>query len=341
MFLRQLSSSAASFLPHSRPALSRAGFRSSSASSSSFHIPRFLPAPHPWWSVQGFPPWPPRLPHSHPAGRRVFSGRTSHPRSIGPGDFGGSWRSFSTSPGLMMERHDREPPHKRRKSTEEKKSFEEREGRRGGGGAAGTTGGEAKDGGSKREHHHLGSSTDSRPRPNHCFKDGSRDRGRNGAGKDVSRENSRDKDVERTKAVNKDRQRKDSAGRDETTNRGRSAHQHGGHKDSQHARSRTQTPKSKPEAGQVPTHKPNPWFKQRGAEERGGKTKGPEGPRRDRSSDGGQWPELPSQPCSTTPPPNPWKVAGADRQPPPPGTGLPVRQQEVKCKFALFRLYCM
>lgn len=242
----------------------------------------------------------------------------------------------------MMERpdRDREPPHKRRKSTEEKGSVEEREGHRGG--AAGATGGKAKDGGSAREHRHLGSSTDSRHRSNHCFKDGSRERGWNGAGNDVRRENSRDKDAERTKAWNKDRQRKDSAGRDETPNRGRTSHEQGGHKDSQNARSRTQTPKTKPESEQVPTHKPNPWFKDRGAEEQGGykrTTKGPEGQLRDRSSDGGRWTEPPSQPRSTTVPSNPWQVAGANMQPPPPGTCPSDRRQEdvklVKCKITV------
>lgn len=78
-------------------------------------------------------------------------------------------------------------------------------------------------------------------------------------------------------------------------------------------------------------HKPNPWFKDRGAEVQGAcdmKTKGPEGRFRDRSSDGGEWPGLPSQSCSTALPSNPWQVAGAKRQPPPPGTCPPVRQQD-------------
>ncbi|XP_044024996.1 protein angel homolog 2 isoform X2 [Siniperca chuatsi] len=329
MFLRQLSCSGSYFLPRSRPALCRAGFRSSGASSS--YLRHFTPAPHPCWSVRGFPPWPPRLHYSHSAARQVFSGRTLHPRSIHPGNFGGSLRSLHTSAGLMMERsdRDREPPHKRRKSAEEKRSVEEREGHRGG--AAGVTGGKAKDGGSKREHHHLDSSADSRPRPNHRIKGGSQDRGKNGAGKGVSRENSRDKHVERTKTWNKDRQREDSTGRDKTPNRGRSAHQQGEHKASQPARSRTQTPKSKPEQDTVHMHKLNPWFKERGTEEQGGcerNTKGPEGQLRYRSSDGGQRTGLLSQPCSTSLPPNPWEVAGASRQPPPPGPCPPVRQQD-------------
>ncbi|XP_038582456.1 protein angel homolog 2 isoform X2 [Micropterus salmoides] len=317
MFLRQLTSSGSSFLPRSRPALCRAGFRSSSASS---YLPRYIPAPRPCWSVQGFPPWPPRLPRSYLAAHQVYSGRTFY--------FGGSSCSLHTSAGPMMERPDREPPHKRRKSAEERRGVEEREGHRGGA-AAGATGGKAKDGGSKREHHRLDSSADSRPRPNHHFKDGSRDRGKNGAGKAVSRENSRDKHAERTRTGDKDRQRQDSAGRNETPNRGRSAHQQGGHKDSQPERSRTQIPRSKPEQDTVHMHKPNPWFKERGTEEQGGcerRTKGPES--RDRSSDGGQWTGLLSQPCTTTTPPNPWQVAGANRQPPPPGTWPGVKQQE-------------
>ncbi|XP_070705955.1 octapeptide-repeat protein T2-like, partial [Pempheris klunzingeri] len=282
MFLRQLSSSVSSILPRSPPALSRAGFRSSSVSSS--YVPHLVPAPRPWWPVRGFPPWPPRLPH------QVFFGRTLRPRSINPGYFTGGCHPFYTSAGVMMERRDRdrEPPYKRRKSAEEARSVKEKEGQRGG-----AAGGKDKDKGSKWD-----SGTDSCPRSNNRFKDGSRERGRNGAGKDVRRENSRDAAAERTKTGIKDRQRKDSDGGDETPNRGRAAHQQRQHEDSQPARSRTQTPQSKPEPEQVTMHKPNPWFKGRGVEEQGGwqrSTRGPEGRLRDRGSDGGQWPELPSQ----------------------------------------------
>ncbi|XP_051265465.1 LOW QUALITY PROTEIN: protein angel homolog 2 [Dicentrarchus labrax] len=331
MFLRQLSSFGSSFLPRSRPALCRAGFRSSSASSS--YLPHFIPAPHPWWSVRGFPPWPPRLPHSHPAAHQVVSARTLHPQSINPADFGGR-RSFHTSTGLTMERpnRDREPPPKRRKSAEENRSVEEREGHRGA--AAG-----GRDGGSKREHHHLDSRADSRPRSNHYCKDGSRDRGNTAAGTGVSRENSRDRYVGRTRTGDKHRQRKDSAGRYDPQNRGRSTHQQGGRKDSQPAR--TQPPKSKPEQDKVPMHKPNPWFKERGAEEQGRRerdTEGTAGQSRDRSSDGGEWPSLPSQSYSTTVPSNPWQVAGASRGPPPPGTSPSVRQhKDVKPAKSLHR----
>ncbi|XP_041814825.1 protein angel homolog 2 isoform X2 [Chelmon rostratus] len=318
MFFRQLNSSGSSFLPCSRPALCRAGIRNRASTSC---LPHFIPAPHPWWSLWGFPPWPPRLPRSCPATRHIFSGTTSH---IHPGNCGGSWRWFYTSASLMMERpiKDREPPYKRRKSAEEKRSGEEREGHREG--VAGATG--AKVGGYKKEHHHLESSTESRPQPKHSFKDGGRDRGSSGAGKGVSRDNSRDKDVERTKTKDKDRQRKDSTTRDETPNRGRSARQQGANNDSQPARSRTQTLKSKPEQDQVPMYTSNPWFKERAAEER--YTKGPGGQLRDRGSDRGQWTGLLSQPRGTALPTNPWQVAGANRQPPPPGTCPPVRQQE-------------
>eukprot|EP00064_Thunnus_orientalis_P023473 superscaffoldBa00008903_g23717 len=296
MFLRQLSSFGSSFLRRGRAAPCRAGFRSGGDSSASPSRPHFTPAPPPWWTVRGFPPWPPRLPRSHPAARQLSSGRTLHLENINPGAAAaaGSWRSFNTSAGLMMERSDRGPPHKRRKSVEEKGGNEERERNRGG-----APGGKAKDGGSKREQHHLDPGADGNFRPNHRFKDG-----KHGAGKGGSRENSRDKDSERTKSGNKDRdgntQRRDGAGRDETQHRGRSAHQQGGRKDSQPAASRTQTSGSKPEQQTQVTHKPNPWFKDR-----------------DRSRDGGG---RQSQPRSTAPPPNPWQVAGADRQPPPPGT---------------------
>uniref|UniRef100_A0A3B4UQB7 Protein angel homolog 1 n=1 Tax=Seriola dumerili TaxID=41447 RepID=A0A3B4UQB7_SERDU len=109
MFLRRLSSLGSAFLPRRHPAL---------CSASSPSVPQVVPAPHPWWSVQGFPPWPPRLPHTHPPARQVFTGRTLHPHNINHGNFGRSCRSFSTCGGLLMERsgRDREPPQKRRKT---------------------------------------------------------------------------------------------------------------------------------------------------------------------------------------------------------------------------------
>ncbi|XP_054473956.1 LOW QUALITY PROTEIN: protein angel homolog 2 [Anoplopoma fimbria] len=315
MFLRQLSSFSSSFLPRSRPDLCRAGFRSSGASSS--HLPHFIPTPHPCWSMQGFPPRPPRLPRFHPAAHRLSSGRPSHPRSIGP-DFGGSWRSFSSSAGLMTERshRDREPPHKRRRSAEERDNK--------GGGAAGTTRGNAKDESSKRDQHQHRES----PRPNHRFKDGSRDRRNNGAEKGFRWGNSRDEDVERTKAGSRDRQQKDSTSRDQTPNRGRGAHQPGGHKDSQPTSSRTQTPNSKPERDEAPMHRPNAWFRERGERN----TEGAEGQLRDRRSDGGQWTGPLSEPPRTAHPPNPWQVARADGKHPP-----AVRQQDGRPVKALRR----
>lgn len=255
MFLRQLSSFGSSFLPRSRPALCRAALRGSSASSSASpsRLHSTPTPPPPWWTVRGFPPWRPRLPHSHPAARQVYSGRTLHPPNINPGDAAGSWRSFNTSAGLMMERSDREPPPKRRKSAEEKRSAEEREGYRGG-----AAGGKVKDGGSKREQHHLDPSG-SFP-PNHRLKDASRDSGKHGAGKGVSRENSRDKDVERTKTWSKDRDGNRNVQRkDEASHRGRSTHQQDERKDSQPAAPRTQTSSSKPEQHAEFVHKPNPW----------------------------------------------------------------------------------
>ncbi|XP_034755268.1 uncharacterized protein LOC117961015 [Etheostoma cragini] len=288
MFLRQLSSFSSSFLPRGRPPLCRAaGFRSSGASSSS-SFPRCTPAPHPWCSVRGFPPRPPGLPRCPPAAQRVFSGRTLPPRSIRPGTFGGSWHPFSTSAGLMMEQPDREPPHKRRKSAEERRSAEETKHQ---GGGHGAKAGKARDGGSMKEHHHRDSSTDSRPRPHHGFKDGGKDRGTKGAGRGPGWTHCRDKDVVRTKTGNKD--------------------------------SQPQTPKWKQD--KVPVHRPNPWFKGGAAEERGGgwerKTTPPppEGQFRDRNSDGGPWTGLLSQQGDRT---------EASRQPPPTGTCPPVGQQE-------------
>lgn len=243
----------------------------------------------------------------------------------------------------MMEHPDRErgPPHKRRKSAEEKRSVEEREGHRAAA-AAGATGGKEKYG--RRDHQHQDPSAGRHSRPNQHFIDGSQDRKKNGAGKDVNRENIRDKDVERTKNWNKNRMRKDSTSRDETLNRGRSEHQQGGYKDSQTGGSRTQTPKSKPEQdpGYVQKPKPNSWFKERCTEkqrEHHRNTKGPEEMLSGISSDGGKWTEILSQTCNTTHPSNPWHVGEANRQPSPPGTSSPDRLQDkatpVKRKFTL------
>ncbi|XP_041661585.1 protein angel homolog 2 isoform X2 [Cheilinus undulatus] len=274
MFLRQLSTS---ILPRSRPALCRAGFSSSTASSSSSsYLPRF-PTPHPRWPGPGFPPWPPRHPHSHISAYLVHSGRAFHAQSV---NSGGSLRSFHTSAGLTMEHHDRdrEPPYKR------KKSVEETEGHRGG-----------QTSSSKRE------DSSSRPRPNHSAKDGSRDR----AGRDVGRTNSKDRKGERTKAGDKDRQ---------TTNgpshRGRSTHWHAEHKE----RSRTLTPTPKPTQEEKPTHRPNPWFKERKTEEQGSCER--------------QTKEAEKQLKDSNQPVNPWKIVGTNKEPSPSGTSPPDRQQE-------------
>nr|XP_019966407.1 PREDICTED: protein angel homolog 2 isoform X1 [Paralichthys olivaceus] len=316
MFLRRVSSFSSSFLPHAYyPPLSSASFTSP---------PQVIPTPPPWWSVRGFPPWLPRPPLTHPTAPQVFTGRTFPPHHI---NASGSWRSFYTSAGLLMERadRDREPPHKRRKSEEEKRRYDERGGHRGG---AGATGGKDNDGNAKRERHHPDPRVESSPRPNHHFREGGRDKGKNGGGRGVSRENSRDKDVEKNKTGNRDR-----TGPDGTVNQQRNKHHQEGHKDSRPAASRTQTPKTKPQHGEVPTHKPkpNPWFKERGAEEQGvphRRTKAPEDQLRDRGGGGGPWKTLHSQPCSNTRPPNPGQGSRDHTQPPPPGTSPPVGHQD-------------
>ncbi|KAK2855902.1 hypothetical protein Q5P01_004637 [Channa striata] len=335
MFLSRLS---CSFLSRSRPPRCWASF---SGNSDSSHLPQFIPAPHPWWSAQGFPPWPRRLPRSHPGTHRVFTGRTLRSHSCNPGDASGSWRLYYTTAGLMMERPDRDrgPPQKKRKNTEDKRSVDERDGHRHGGAAA-AGGGKAREGSSNREHGFHDPSADRRPRANPSFGDRSQDRGRNGAGKDVSRENV-SKGLERTKGANIDRQRKDSTSQDEAPYRGRREHHHHHHhhhhhrgpKESQSAESRTQTPKSKPEKDSVSVHKakPNPWFKEGGAHQQGElrrNTKGAEEWVGHRGSDGGPWTEILFQPRNTTDPSNPGQEVRAQWQPLPPGTSAHVRQQD-------------
>lgn len=315
MFLRQLSSSGSSFLPRSHPVLCRVGFRSSSVTSS--HLLQF-PTPYPWSSV------PPCL----PAARQVFPGSLFHPWNINLGNLPGSRCSFSTSATLMMERpdRDREPPHKRRKSVEEKRSMERWQGHRGG--SVGSTAG--KNGGSKREQQHVDSSTDRRSRPNHYFKDGSQDRGTSESGRGVSKEKSRGNDVGWTRTRDKHRNWRDGTDQDETLNRGTSVHQRGWHKDSQPAR--TQTSQLEPEQDEVPQHKHNPCFRGRAGCERDKGRR--ETQVKDRCRDGGQWGGLLTQPLSKSLPPSPGQEAGANRQPPPPGT-CPEHVQPMKRKFAL------
>ncbi|KAM4522173.1 protein angel homolog 2 isoform 2-T2 [Odontesthes bonariensis] len=193
MFLHRLSSLGSSFSSRGHPALRQAGFRSSAASS---FLPQLVPSHHPWWSVQGFPPWPPRPPHSHLPAHQSFA---LHPRNFS--NIGGGWCSFHTSAGCTMERRDREPPNKRKKSGDEKESHR--------GGEPKETGGKAKDGQSKWKHHHQDFRKDGSLRPSDRFKDASRDK-KNGPERVGSWENSRDRHVERTKTGNHDRQRKDS-----------------------------------------------------------------------------------------------------------------------------------
>ncbi|XP_026197805.1 protein angel homolog 2 isoform X2 [Anabas testudineus] len=327
MFLSQLSSSSSSFLPRSHLILCRAGFKSSTTPS---YLPHFIPAPRPWSSVRGFPPWHPRLHHSYPPAQQVFTIRTSHHQNINPGILSDRCRSFYTTASLMTElpHRDRGPPYKRRKSTEEKRNAGEREGHRAA--VAGATESKVKDG--RREHQHQDPSTSRHPQPNQHFRDGSRHRGTNGAEKEVSRETIRDKDVERTKYWNKNRSRKDSTSHDETQHRRRTEHQQGGCKDSQTGGFRTQTHKSRPEqdAGYMQKPKPNPWFKDRSGEKQveHHRNTRPEEKLRDKSGDRGQGRGFLTQPSNTIHPSNPWRVAEANKQPPPPGTSPPDRQQD-------------
>ncbi|XP_072218452.1 protein angel homolog 2 isoform X2 [Leuresthes tenuis] len=287
MFFHRLNSLGSSFCSRGHPAFRQAGFRSNTASS---FRPQLVPSPHPCLSVQGFPPWPPRPPHYHRPGHQIFA---SHPRNIRFSNIsGGSWCSFHSSTGCMMEHRDREPPNKRKKSGDEKQSHR--------GGEPNETGGKVRDGQSKWKHHHQDFRTDGSLRPSDHFKDGSRD---------VSRENSRDKRVERTKTGTNDRQRKDS--RDGTPKQ-----------PSQPAGSNTQIPKCRPETDRVSAHKPNAWFKGRGAEAQGG-LRGNTAGQAEQPEDGGRWTGFPSQSPSTSHPANPWQSVGASRQTPPPATALP------------------
>ncbi|KAG7231384.1 hypothetical protein INR49_008209 [Caranx melampygus] len=229
MFLLRLSSLGSSLLPCGSSPLCRAGLRG-----------RFVvPAPCPWWSVQGLPPWPPPPPHLHPAAWQVVTGRTLQLHNL---------RGVHSGGGLLMERSsDREPPQKRRKSEED--------GAGGGGGGGGGGVRKAKDGGSKRELHQLDPRVERGRQPNHLL----RDRGGGGGGGGGGR----DKDGDRTKTVSKDRPSRDGV----PNQRWQKESQPG-------PGSRTQTPKSKPDQSSTPSHrpKPNPWFKGRGAEEQGGST---------------------------------------------------------------------
>ncbi|KAL6095526.1 angel2 [Pungitius sinensis] len=188
------------FPPRGSPPLCRAPFGSSGPSCS--HVPRFIPAPRPRWPTRGFPPpTTPGLPRPHPADHRVSSAGMLAPRGINPGDFGGSFRSFSSAVGMTMEHghRDREPPHKRRRRAEEKNQ---------GGGPRVGGAGQSEDDGFRRE-----------PRPN--SKDGSRGRG-------TSRKKQKKEDAKKkTKAQKKQRQR------DKTHSRREGKRPPGGRKESQ------------------------------------------------------------------------------------------------------------
>ncbi|XP_029903605.1 protein angel homolog 2 [Myripristis murdjan] len=287
MLVRQLSSS---FLPVSRPALLRAGFRSTSAASSSssssscWHLPL---TPHPCWSVRRFPPWPPhRLPASSQPTRRLLSGRTVQNLNLPPADFSGSWRRFHASAGLMEHRdRDRGPPHKRWKSTEEKRSIVETEGCRGGGASAGANQGDPR---REQQQQHDAATT-----PNHWSK-------KTRKAREGERGVSRDKDRERSGSGSRGAppKLKDSGGRDGTPDGGRSVQEPAGRKESPPA-GQSHSPKT-PKPPDV-----NPWFKGRAPQEQGG-------------------PGTEPRPRA----PNPWVTAGAWRQPAPPAGGsLPLRAQ--------------
>ncbi|KAM9356484.1 protein angel homolog 2 [Pholidichthys leucotaenia] len=267
MFLHRLSCFGSSLPGRSHPALFCAA--------SSFLHPHFNPSPHPWWSVRGFPRWPPRLQGPPPSAHPRFPGRALRPRNINPGYFGRNWRSVYTSVAHMMERHDGggAPPYKRKRSVEERMSPDERDGHRGG-----------ESGGSREDSSHG---------PNHSFKEQSEDGVKNGAEKGWRRENSPDKNVERTKTVNKDRQRKGGS-----PNQGRIEHQQGGRKDSQPA-----------------GHKPNPWFKERSAQEPSGLHRKMTGPT-EQLKEGSLLPSYR---------PNVWNVVRENMEPPPPEVSPPVR----------------
>ncbi|KAM9840015.1 protein angel homolog 2 isoform 2-T2 [Aulostomus maculatus] len=147
MILRQLSYFGSSFLPRGHPT-------------------HFTPALSPWWQVQGFPPWPPRL--LHPGARHYFPGRTLNPAVNNPGGLSSNRRSLHSSTSLMMDHCDRDqgPPHKRRRSIEEK---------------------DGSGDGTQREHH-VGLRKES-----HSLSEG--DRG--GAGGGVRSQDSRDKHVDK------------------------------------------------------------------------------------------------------------------------------------------------
>uniref|UniRef100_A0A3Q3AJK6 Protein angel homolog 2-like n=1 Tax=Kryptolebias marmoratus TaxID=37003 RepID=A0A3Q3AJK6_KRYMA len=282
MFLRQLSSFSSSF----HPVLCWTNFRSSAAFSSS-NLPQFTPAPPPWWLVQGFPPWSPRLLHHRPSAHQVGTSRTFHPSNFS----GGSWCSLHISAGRMMEHPDRnrEPPSKRWKSGEERGAHR--------GGALRETRGKVKEGESKR---------DGSLRPNHYFEVRNQDKTRSRGDKSASRE----KDVERTRTEKK-------GSRDGTPNQ---------HWQAARPRTQTPKPKPEPDPSPEQKPNPwfkgraaeELWRPPRS------KT-GPAEHLQDGGGDEARWTELPSKPSSTGQTPNPWQAPRVLRAPRSPAISLPVK----------------
>lgn len=309
MFLRRLMSFSSSFHPRGRPALCWGNSRSGVAYSSS-NLQQFIPGSHPWWSVQEFPPWPPRLLHPHPPVRLFFAGRTFQPLNFSRG----SWRSLHISAGRMMEFPDREYPNKRLKNREEK----------GGqvGGAPRETKGRAEEGGSKRDYS---------LRPNHHFRVGNHD-------KTKSRDSSMEKHAERTKSEKK-------GSRDGTPNQ----HSHPPGSTTQPPKSKPvpdQVPEHKPnpwfkrKAEEELSQKPNPWFKGRAEGELGGprwKETGPAEQLKDGGDDAAKW-TLQYNPSTTSQTSNVWQADQVHRPPPSAGTHLPVKRTQTL--FYLFHFSC-
>uniref|UniRef100_A0A8C6NNZ8 Angel homolog 2 n=3 Tax=Nothobranchius furzeri TaxID=105023 RepID=A0A8C6NNZ8_NOTFU len=189
MFLRWLNSFRPSFRPRGQSALRWPRTRSSAAFSSC-NLPQFIPGPQPWWSVQRFPPCPPRLPRPHPFAHQVGCSRTLGPFNLRAASFS----SFHTTAAQMMEHPDQEPPNKRRKN-----------GGHEGGAAPREKRSKPKKGVSKREQHQLELGKDSSVRTKVCFKVGSQ-----GAKNKNANTFSKKKDVKRARNKNKNKKRKSS-----------------------------------------------------------------------------------------------------------------------------------
>ncbi|XP_013856147.1 protein angel homolog 2, partial [Austrofundulus limnaeus] len=276
MFLHRLMSFSSSFCPRRRPGLCQATSRSAVAFSS--NLQQSVPASHPWWSVQGFPPWPPRLLRPRPPAGLFFAGRTFQPFNLSCG------RSLHVSAGRTMQCPDRAYPNKRLKDREEKGG--------GVGGAPREMRGKAEEGESKR---------DCSLRPNHHFRAGNHEETKSRG----ERSASRDKHVERTKDEKK------GSGNDQHSTQTLESKpvpdQVPEHK---------ANPWFKRKAEEELCHKPNPWFKGRGPhwKETG---PAPAEQLTDGSVGAAKWTGLKSNPPSTSqtlnvwhrvhrPPPSPW-----------------------------------